>query len=199
LLFFRPFYIILVNIAGMNRHAYSIFSSTTAAILLAYLFWVSIVNLTTPLKTWISSFVAQKCSPIRRIRWVDKICDTWYGRKLKAVCSFCLFSTPLIIFIIQIGFAVVSLVFALAQKFSVAPEPNEQDLGAGVTSWCDLNSAADNRWSFGQSTAMLLLFIPVLYGIETYFGKILACGSEVKSNRSSLDKASDFEAAKPRG
>ncbi|KAH0551476.1 hypothetical protein GP486_007309 [Trichoglossum hirsutum] len=168
---YRPMYIILIENAGMSRCAYDISMATITAVVLMYIFWISIVNLIIPLRVWTSGFVSRKCSFIMRMFPSNRICGTRYERILKAVCSFCLFSTPLTIFILQIVFAVVSLVFAMAQKFAVAPKPSEGDLQMGITSWCDLNNAADNQWSFGQSTAVLLLLIPILHAIQTYFDK----------------------------
>ncbi|KAM0263742.1 hypothetical protein ACHAQJ_001057 [Trichoderma viride] len=155
---FLPFYIPLKQLLFrglISLNTYDVLRRLIPGVIMAYVFWVCIINLIPFRKAFASKF---------RGKTLNK---GWRGR-LYSVASFCLFSTPFTVFIIQIVVAIISLVFCLGQKFSKAPPIESSDF---ISEYCGLNEGENNQWGFGQVTAMILLATPVLFSVETYFGQ----------------------------
>lgn len=178
--FFRILYIVLVKGCKASERTFNVFSYLIPIIAMLYLFWVSTIQLAVSLKAKITDFIRLTLWPfvVRMLRLCAffNILQMLVGKKVydrlrgfaKNSIWFILFSTPQAVFVLQIFFAIISLVFTLVQKFATAPEPNDNALAAGISSWCSLNNSADNKWGFGQSVAMFLLFLPVLSTFEVY-------------------------------
>ena len=62
----------------------------------------------------------------------------------------------------QVIFALASVFFVLVQKF------------AKRSGYCNLSSAGEDTWSFGQILPMFLLLLPLLSAAEICFGKLKA-------------------------
>lgn len=99
----------------------------------------------------------------------------WLTKWLAKLFWFLLFLTPGTVFLLQIFFAVISLVFTLAQKFA-RPRPLdfawwtiEGPLETAVL--CSLNTPGENNsLGFGQLLALAFLALPVFMAYETYTG-----------------------------
>jgi hypothetical protein len=108
-------------------------------------------------------------------RLLGKRFHDWLTKWMGKTFWFLLFLTPGTVFVLQIFFAVTSLVFTLAQKF--AP-PSPLDIawwayeGPLVTPvLCSLNTAGENNTlGFGQLLALAFLALPVFMAYETYTG-----------------------------
>lgn len=183
---FSPFFWFLatiLNVLGASERTYRAFSYIVPIAIMLYLFWISIIQLADSLRGKIThsihSTVGDFLVKRRLLHVISGILKMSLGKTLhdrlvlfiKGSFWFFLFSKSWVVFVLQIVFAIISLYFALSQKFTIAPQPNEEALAAGVSSWCSLNNSADNKWGFGQSVPMFLLLLPVLSTIEAYFGE----------------------------
>lgn len=85
--------------------------------------------------------------------------------------KFCFFPGPAVALGIQLCLAFISICLVLIQKFMLPPEITEGAAELGIMVWCGLNSEGDNAWTFGQTVALTLLFLPVLSIMDNYSGK----------------------------
>jgi hypothetical protein len=96
-----------------------------------------------------------------------------YGRVrqfLVAVIWTIVLADPRAIFVLQVVFATIATVFALAQKFS---RPTRFDRYFSYT--CSLNSTAEDKMDFGQILNILSLALPLISAWESYIGKHHSC------------------------
>lgn len=174
--FFRFLYLILVDALGASKRTYRAFTYIVPLVIMLYIFWISIIQLADSLRGKITHSIRLTRRPFHIISDIltRSLGKTFHDRVVGFIKSsfwFFLFSKPWVVFVLQIVLVITSLYFALSQKFTPAPKPNEEALAAGVSSWCSLNNSADNEWGFGQNVPMFLLFLPVLSTVEAYFGE----------------------------
>lgn len=140
-------------------------------IIILYSFWIPTIQLVPSVRKRLETFLRSTCWPSIR-KWlgfgvISQVCRKLLPRNIYAIlnkflkkCFFLsIFATPFIAFILQLLFAGVSLTFVLLQKFSPAPE-----------GFCSLTDAQENTWGFGQTLPLVLLLIPVLTVLGTYYG-----------------------------
>ena len=139
-----------------------------------YLFWVSVLQLLTSTQAKIATRIRSTIWPWCR-KWLG-IGRLWEGCqkhlsnsnsitiKKVVVWSFWnfLFGDPLSVFALQIIFAFSSVTLVLLAKFYS---------GIKFPDGCNLSTAEENAWGFGQILPMFLLLLPVLSAAETYFGR----------------------------
>jgi len=100
---------------------------------------------------WRHITILQEAFPWNIYAMLSKFLEKWFFLSI--------FATPFIAFTLQLLFAGVSLAFVLLQKSSPAPE-----------GFCSLANVQENTWGFGQTLPLVLLLIPLLTVIETYYG-----------------------------
>jgi hypothetical protein len=136
---FQPFFVVmekvLVNIMGMSRSAEFHLEYAAAPIIMMYIFWISIDQLVKPLRTRVQSLWPRVRS--FTIRWAlvwlrddRRLGEAQYARitsPLKALGNFQLFSHPIIVFLLQLLFALVCLTFTLLLIFTPAPPRRPED------------------------------------------------------------------------
>jgi hypothetical protein len=95
------------------------------------------------------------------------------ARWLKTLARWIFLSHPMVIFVVQLIFTAISIVFLLKQKYAKAPTPSAAERAQGVGQWCSLWNSNDNSMSFGQFLPLFLLMLPVYSSVGKYFGKDL--------------------------
>lgn len=103
----------------------------------------------------------------------------WLAKWLGKFFWYLLFLTPGTVFVLQIFFAITSLVFTLAQKFA-RPRATDQSImdsvmtssGLPAEPLCSLNTPGENNTlGFGQLLALAFLALPLFMAYECYTGK----------------------------
>jgi len=173
---------VLINIMPMPRSVEYNLEYAAPPIVMFYIFWVSVSQLVKTLRIRVQN-LWPKVRPFT-IGWaLDWLKDERLGearytrmkRPLKALGNFLVFSHPIIVFLLQVLFAIVSLTFTLLLRFTHAPATRPEDRALGITQWCSLANPQDDGWSFGQTSAMILLVIPMYSTIQAYFGNSPYC------------------------
>lgn len=103
----------------------------------------------------------------------------WLAKWLGKLFWYLLFLTPGTVFVLQIFFAITSLVFTLAQKFARPRATDQSIMDSVMTSsgypaepLCSLNTPGENNTlGFGQLLALTFLALPVFMAYECYTGK----------------------------
>jgi hypothetical protein len=182
---FQPFFVGLERLLIWKMHvpetAEWILEYALPPMVMIYIFWISITQLLfsrtylhhhalhllwRKLRRFTIGFALDWLKSERRlgIERYDSIVSP-----VKTLIRFCVFSHPMVIFLLQIAFAVISLVFALCQKFTQAPVPTETERAQGIK-WCSLSNYQENGWNYGQSAAIILLLIPLYSTFHEYYG-----------------------------
>ncbi|KUJ15861.1 uncharacterized protein LY89DRAFT_735007 [Mollisia scopiformis] len=159
---FEPAFImmerVLIDYLHFSKGSENILEYFAPPMAMAWIFWISVAQLLEPWKDcWL-----RKPARLRRQRY-------WQlARLAKAVIRFLVFGHPLAVLLLQVCFAGVSVACALLQKFTPAPSPTTSDIAKGVGQWCSLNNAQDNAWGFGQTSALIVLIIPVYSTVHEF-------------------------------
>lgn len=157
---------------GPFTQAIQIISSISPII---WLFFTALVELTPGANQWTSDVVRNRIWRFCR-RWLglgylwkvlQKLLPSRWRPKVRGMITktfwYLMLLTPCTIFVLQICFALISMVMALLQKFLRVPA-NE-----GL---CDLRTSNEDTWGFGQLLPMLLLWLPLLSAVEAYNGNL---------------------------
>lgn len=170
---FGPFFVALGTILPFLEGRV-ILSHAIPLVLILDIFWITVLQLLPDIKNWLESFLKNHILPCLRyitgVHWLSQrhpslFDGPWTRRSIDTLASlfwFCTLGNQCVTFIAQILFAFVSMAFALAQKFTRAPNPKE---------YCDLSDPRDNVWGLSQMIPMFLLALPVLTSYEVYIGK----------------------------
>jgi hypothetical protein len=204
---FEPFFtvirITLFHILGKptqydSKHRWIALELIPAIFLFLYLFWIAVVPLKEDWQGQIAQVIRDSVWPkCRQLLGLDpkgilrrlfrKILRATIRTRIKAVVKkifwYCLFPSPGTVFLLQVTFALTSVFFVLVQKF------------AKQSGYCNLSSAGENTWSFGQTLPMFLLFLPLFSAAETYFGKPKAfdCSEYTPGADKTLELKDDLE------
>lgn len=150
---------VLVNHLHFSEDVESVLEYLVPPLIMFWIFWISIAQLVEP---WNNCWLRQAVKAKRRYSRLAP-----FG---KAVLRFVVFGHPLAVFFLQVTFAGISVTCALLQRFTPAPQPTPSEIANGVGKWCDLRSTENNIWSYGQTTALILLILPIYSTVHEFLG-----------------------------